>query len=309
MKQLKRSSGNWVLDELLHYKGLYFMLIPVVAYYVIFCYVPMYGVQMAFRDFSPRLGITGSPWAGLRHFREFFGSIYFVRLLRNTILINFYGLIFGFPVPIIFAILLNELRLKKFKGFVQTVSYLPHFVSIVVIAGIIKSFTATDGLFSVLGSQWFSFPKQNMLMIPDYFRSIYVISDIWQEMGWSSIIYIAALSGINSELYEAAEVDGAGRFRQIWHVTLPGLIPIIMTMLVLRIGSMLFLGFEKVFLLYNEGIYETADVISTYVYRKGLIDGSFSFSTAVGLFNSVVNMVLLVSANRISKRLTQQSLW
>ncbi|GHU75919.1 sugar ABC transporter permease [Spirochaetia bacterium] len=297
------------LNELVRYKNLYIMLLPVIAYYVIFCYGPMYGVQMAFRDFSPRLGITGSPWIGLTNFRDFFGSIYFSRLLRNTLLINFYGLIFGFPVPILFALLLNELTNRKYKSFVQTVSYLPHFVSIVVIAGIVKSFTATEGLFSTLLNQWFSLPKQNMLMLPNYFRPIYVISDIWQEMGWSSIIYFAALTGIDSGLYEAAWVDGAGRFKQIWHVTLPGIIPTIMTMLVLRIGSMLSLGFEKVFLLYNEGIYETADVISTFVYRKGLIDGSFSYSTAVGLFNSLVNLVLLVAANKISKRLTQQSLW
>ncbi|GHU56890.1 putative multiple-sugar transport system permease YteP [Spirochaetia bacterium] len=306
MGKLKKS---WMLKELVEYKGLYIMLLPVIAYYAIFCYGPMYGVQMAFRDFSPKLGITGSPWVGLAYFRDFFGSIYFGRLLRNTLLINFYGLIFGFPIPIIFALLLNELTGRKYKSFVQTISYLPHFVSIVVIAGIIKSFTATEGLFSTLAAQWFSIPKQNMLMLPEYFRSIYVISDIWQEMGWSSIIYYAALTGIDSGLYEAAWVDGAGRFKQIWHVTLPGIIPTIMTMLVLRIGSMLSLGFEKVFLLYNEGIYETADVISTFVYRRGLIDGSFSYSTAVGLFNSLVNLVLLVSANKISKRLTQQSLW
>jgi putative aldouronate transport system permease protein len=280
--------NSWVLKELVEYKGLYIMLLPVIAYYAIFCYGPMYGVQMAFRDFSPKLGITGSPWVGLAYFRDFFGSIYFGRLLRNTLLINFYGLIFGFPIPIIFALLLNELTSRQYKSFVQTVSYLPHFVSIVVIAGIIKSFTATEGLFSTLAAQWFSIPKQNMLMLPEYFRPIYVISDIWQEMGWSSIIYYAALTGIDSGLYEAAWVDGAGRFKQIWHVTLPGIIPTIMTMLVLRIGSMLSLGFEKVFLLYNEGIYETADVISTFVYRRGLIDGSFSYSTAVGLFNSLV---------------------
>jgi putative aldouronate transport system permease protein len=310
MGGMRKMGNSRVLKELARYKSLYIMLLPVIAYYAIFCYAPMYGVQMAFRDFSPKLGITGSPWVGLNNFRDFFGSIYFGRLLRNTLLINFYGLIFGFPIPIIFALLLNEVRNKNgYKSFVQTVSYLPHFVSIVVIAGIIKSFTATEGLFSTLLYQFFSTPKQNMLMLPDYFRPIYVISDIWQEMGWSSIIYIAALAGISAELYEAAEVDGAGRFRQIWYVTLPGIIPTIMTMLVLRIGNMLSLGFEKVFLLYNEGIYETADVISTFVYRKGLIDGSFSYSTAVGLFNSLVNLFLLVAANKISKRLTQQSLW
>ncbi|GHV26420.1 sugar ABC transporter permease [Clostridia bacterium] len=301
--------SSWVWKELVHYKSLYLMLLPVIAFYIIFCYGPMYGVQMAFRNFSPKLGISGSPWVGFKYFRDFFGSIYFTRLLRNTLLINLYGLLFGFPIPIIFALLLNELRNKRYKSLVQTISYLPHFISIVVIAGIIKSFTATEGLFSTLMYQLVGKSKQNMLMIPNYFRSIYIVSDIWQEMGWSSIIYIAALTGINTELYEAATMDGASRFKRILHVTLPGMIPTIMTMLVLRIGSMLSLGFEKVFLLYNEGIFETADVISTYVYRKGLIDGSYSYSTAVGLFNSVVNLVLLVGANTLSKNMTETGLW
>lgn len=300
--------NSWVWKELAHYKSLYLML-PVIAFYIIFCYGPMYGVQMAFRNFSPKLGISGSPWVGFKYFNDFFGSIYFTRLLRNTLLINVYGLIFGFPIPIIFALLLNELHNKRYKSFVQTVSYLPHFISIVVIAGIIKSFTATEGLFSTLMYQLVGKPKQNMLIIPDYFRSIYIVSDIWQEMGWSSIIYIAALTGINTEQYEAATMDGASRFKRVLHVTLPGMIPTIMTMLVLRIGSMLSLGFEKVFLLYNEGIYETADVISTYVYRKGLLDGSYSYSTAVGLFNAAVNLVLLISANTLSKKMTETGLW
>lgn len=305
----KASSGSGIVRELVRYKSLYIMLIPVVVYYLVFCYGPMYGVQLAFRDFSPKMGITGSPWVGFQYFKDFFSSIYVVRLLRNTVLLNLYGLIFGFPIPILLALLLNEVRNEYYKKLVQTVSYLPHFVSVVVISGIIKSFTATEGLLSTIFYQWFSLPKQNLLMIPDYFRSIYTISDIWQGMGWGSIIYLAALTGINTELYEAATIDGAGRFKRAWHVTLPGIAPTIITMLVLRIGSMLSIGFEKVFLLYNEGIYETADVISTYVYRKGLIDGSFGYSTAVGLFNSLVNLILLIAANNVSRKLSNQSLW
>lgn len=197
--------------------------------------------------------------------------------------------------------MLNEVRSDKFKKTVQTVSYLPHFISTVVIAGMILQFTSTDGFITQLMTL-FGFPKQNMMMNPDFFQPVYVISDIWQGIGWGSIIYIAAISGISAELYEAARIDGAGRWKQALHVTIPGILPTIITMLILRIGNMMSLGFEKIILLYNSSIYETADVISTYVYRKGLLDQSYSFSTAVGLFNSMINLLLLVAANRICKR-------
>ncbi len=223
-------------------------------------------------------------------------------------MINLKNLVFGFPAPILFALLLNEVRGVHFKKFVQTVSYMPHFISTVVVAGMILQFTATDGFITQLLT-FFGFPKQNLMLNPDLFQPIYVISDIWQGLGWGSIIYIAAISGINSELYEAARMDGAGRFKQAIHVTIPGILPTIITMLVLRIGNMMNLGFEKIILLYNSSIYDTADVISTYVYRKGLVDQSYSFSTAVGLFNSVINLVLLVAANKICGRLTEYSLW
>lgn len=284
------------------------MILPIVAFYLIFCYYPMYGAQIAFRDYTPKLGVFHSPWAGIKHFREFFDSVYFGRLIRNTISINLKNLIFGFPAPILFALLLNEVKGQKFKKVVQTVSYMPHFISTVVIAGMILQFTATDGVLTWVMTL-FGYPKQNLMLNPDLFQPVYVISDIWQGLGWGSIIYIAAISGINAELYEAARIDGAGRFKQMWHVTLPGILPTIITMLILRVGNMLNLGFEKIILLYNSSIYETADVISTYVYRKGLVDQSYSFSTAVGLFNSLINLLLLFIANKLCKRLTEHSLW
>lgn len=284
------------------------MIVPVVVYYLVFSYYPMYGAQIAFRNYSPKLGIFNSPWVGLKHFKDFFNSIYFGRLIFNTLSINFKNLIFGFPAPIILALMLNEVRHVKFKKIVQTVSYMPHFISTVVIAGMILQFTATDGFLTQLLSN-FGYPKQNLMLEPSLFQSIYVISDIWQGIGWGSIIYIAAVAGINGEVYEAARIDGAGRWKQMIYVTLPGIMPTIITMFVLRVGNMMNLGFEKIMLLYNSSIYETADVISTYVYRKGLVDQNYSFSTAVGLFNSFINLMLLFLANKTCKRLTEHSLW
>ena len=304
----KESFASRLRQNIKKHKGLYLMIIPIVVYYIIFCYYPMYGAQIAFRDYSPKKGIVGSPWAGLKHFRDFFKSVYFGRLIRNTLSINLKNLIFGFPAPIIFALLLNEVRWSKFKRTVQTVSYMPHFISTVVIAGMVLQFTATDGFITQIMTL-FGYPKQNLMMNPDLFQPIYVISDIWQGVGWGSIIYISAISGINGELYEAARMDGAGRWKQMLYVTLPGILPTIITMFVMRVGNMMNLGFEKIFLLYNSSIYETADVISTYVYRKGLVDQSYSFSTAVGLFNSVINLLLLFGANKFCKRLTDYSLW
>ena len=295
-------------EDLRKHKGLYLMLLPIVIFYLVFCYYPMYGAQIAFRDFSPKLGTVGSPWVGLKHFKEFFNSVYFGRLIRNTLGINLKNLVFGFPAPILLALMLNEVRSDKFKKTVQTVSYLPHFISTFVVAVVILQFTSTYGFITQLMTL-FGFPKQNMMMNPDFFQPVYVISDIWQGIGWGSIIYIAAISGISAELYEAARIDGAGRWKQALHVTIPGILPTIITMLILRIGNMMSLGFEKIILLYNSSIYETADVISTYVYRKGLLDQSYSFSTAVGLFNSMINLLLLVAANRICKRVTEHSLW
>lgn len=306
----KKKNGFWsrLKQDLIRHKSLYLMLLPIVIYYLVFHYYPMYGAQIAFRDFIPKKGMFGSPWVGLKHFKSFFGSVYFGRLIRNTLGINILNLIFGFPAPIILALMLNEVRRDRFKRVVQTVSYLPHFISMVVIGGLILEFTATDGFITKIMTQ-FGYPKQNLMIDPALFKPIYIISEIWQSIGWGSIIYIAAITGISSELYEAARIDGAGRWKQMLHVTLPGITPTIVTMLVMRIGSMMSLGYEKIILIYNSSIYETADVISTYVYRKGLLEQSYSFSTAVGLFNSGINLILLVAANKACKRFTGHGLW
>ena len=282
-------------------KLIYLMMLPVVAYYVIFFYIPMYGAQIAFRDFSPGKGIYGSAWVGFKHFLEFFNSYYFVRLVRNTLLINVYDIVFGFPIPIILALLLNELRSNPFKRTIQTITYLPHFISIVVLAGMIIDFSSRTGLFnSILGM--FGIKPIIFLSEAKWFPTIYVGSGIWQEFGWGSIIYLAALSNIDPQLYEAARVDGANRWQQTMHITLPGILSTIAILLILRFGRMMNVGAEKVMLLYNPMVYETGDVISTFIYRKGLIENNFSYASAVGLFNSLINFVLLLTVNKVSKK-------
>lgn len=290
------------------YKFVYLMAIPMLVYYVLFCYMPMYGASIAFKNFVPKLGITGSPWVGFKHFTSFFNNVYFERLLTNTVLLSVYNLIFGFPAPIVLAIMLNEVRQNWFKRTVQTVSYLPHFISVMVICGMIVDFTASGGVINDLLSL-FGVKRQTMLLNPALFRPVYVISEIWQGVGWGSIVYLAALTAIDPSLYEAARIDGAGKLQQIWHVTLPGIAPTIVVMLILKLGSMMSVGSDKILLLYNSNTYATADVISTYVYRKGLLENNFSFSTAVGLFNSVINFALVVGANFISRKINDTSLW
>ena len=287
---------------------LYIMILPVIAYYVLFRYWPMYGIQIAFKKYSPALGIAGSRWIGFKNFDSFFSSVYCWRVIRNTLLISVESLIFDFPMAIIFALLLNELRLEKLKKAVQTVSYLPHFVSLVVICGMIREFTASDGLVNDIIA-FFGGQRSTLLLNEKAYRPIYIISKIWQEMGWSSIIYLATLTGIDPTLYDAAFVDGAGRFRRVLHVTLPGLTPTIVIMLILAIGGIMNIGYEKTILLYNASIYETSDIISTYVYRKGLLEANYGFSAAVGLFNSAVNALLVVTANSISRKVSDASLW
>lgn len=289
-------------------KLIYLMALPVLAYYIIFHYGPMYGVIIAFKNFSPGRGILGSSWVGFQWFKDFFSSYYFGRLLRNTVLINVLNLIFSFPAPIILALLLNELRHERFKKTVQTVSYLPHFISLVVICGMIHDFTARDGIINDI-VEWFGGERKTMLLEPGLFRPIYIISGIWQNVGWDSIIYLAALSSIDQELYEAAVIDGANRWKQTLHITLPGILPTIVILLIMRIGAMMNVGHEKIILLYNSNIYETADVISTFVYRKGLSQANYSYSAAVGLFNSIVNFVLIILANWFSRKATEISLW
>lgn len=302
-------SLRYFMKDISKNRAIYLMVLPVVLYFFIFKYLPMYGAVIAFKDYSVAKGIWGSDWVGLEHFRTFFGSYYFGRVLRNTFLISFYNLIFGFPTPIILALLLNEIRLKWFKSLVQTVSYLPHFISLVVICGLIIDFTNRGGVIQSI-IEFFGGESGSLLNNPNNFRTIFVTSSVWQEVGWASIIYLAALSGINPDLYEAARVDGAGRFRQIWNITLPGLIPTIMILLILRIGGLMDVGFEKIILLYNPNTYETGDVISSFVYRMGLAQGNdYSYTTAVGLFQSAINFVLLISANSISRRFSGNRLW
>lgn len=287
---------------------LYIMLIPVIAYFLLFHYKPMYGAIIAFKNFNPRKGIWGSEWVGMEHFISFFTDPYFGRILGNTLVISLTTLVFGFPAPIILALMMNEIRCNWFKKTVQTLTYLPHFISLVVICGMIRTFTMNNGVITTLLS-YFGFAKETMLNKPELFVPIYVISEIWQTVGWGSIVYLAALTGIDMELYEAAEIDGAGRWKQTLHITLPSIAPTIVVMLILRMGSVLGVGYEKIILLYNEAIYSKADVISSYVYRRGLLQSDYSYSTAVGLFNSVINFVLVVAANQISKRASDSSLW
>lgn len=268
----------------------------------------MFGNIIAFQDYSVAGGVFGSDWVGFKHFANFLSNFKFWKLIRNTLAINLYGILFAFPAPIILALLLNEIRLKKFKRAVQTVTYLPHFISVVIAAAIILDFVSADGIINNVRAL-FGLDKIVFMTQPKYFYPVYIISGIWQEVGWGSIIYIATLSSIDPQLYEAAMIDGAGRWKQMLHVTLPGILPTIIIMLILRIGQMLNVGFEKVLLLYNPSIYETSDVISTYVYRQGILSQDYSYSTAVSLFNSVFNFSLLILANNISKKFTSSSLW
>lgn len=290
-------------------KYLYIMILPIIIYYIIFSYIPMIGIVVAFKDYTPAKGIFHSEWIGFRNFVDFFNSYYFWRLIKNTFLLNFYDLIFAFPIPIIFVLLLNEINNSLFKRFVQTVSYMPYFISLVVVVGLIADFTNSNGAITDLLNKLFGIEKINLLGEPKYFRSIYVLSNIWQYMGFNSIIYLAALSGIDQELYEAAMIDGAGRLRQTWHITLPGILNTIIILLILRIGNLMSVGFEKILLMYSPSTYEVGDVISTFVYRKGLQEFNYSYSTAVGLFNSTINFILLLTANKLSKKMVGNSLF
>ncbi|SIQ28687.1 ABC transporter permease [Paenibacillus macquariensis] len=303
------TSTRWgFLKDIRKNPWLYVMLIPVLLYFTIFHYYPMYGALIAFKEFSPRLGIMGSPWVGWEHFESFFNGIYFWRVIKNTLMISFYELLFGFPAPIILALLLNEVRKTAFKRTVQTLTYMPHFISLVVVCGIIKEFTMSDGLINDLLA-FFGWERVSLLLESEYFRTIFVSSGIWQNIGWGTIIYLAALAGIDQEQYEAAKIDGANRWKQMLHVTLPGIISTIIILFILEIGKLMNVGGEKIILLYNPSTYETADVISSYVYRLGLQEFNYSFSSAVGLFNSAINFTLVISANWLSRKMNNTSLW
>lgn len=288
--------------------ALYVMLIPLLVYLLLFVYKPMWGLQIAFKDYSLFGGLSDSAWVGFDNFKTFLTGPYFGRLLKNTILIGFYGLLFGFPAPIILAILLNEVRNLTYKKTVQTMFYLPYFVSTVVVAGIITNLLAPSGLVNVV-LQKMGFESVYFMSDPKYFRSIYTIMGIWQNCGYTAVIYMAALAGIDMEQYEASRIDGAGKWKQIWHITLPGIMPTVVVMLIMSCGSLINVGAETIILLYQPSTYETADVISSYVFRIGMTEGDYGMATAVGLFNSVVGLIFVALANTISKRVSEYSLW
>ena len=302
-------SRKHVANRIWQNRYIYMMVIPVLVYMILFKYMPMYGTIIAFKKYSAKRGIWGSKWVGFTNFNKFLSDPYFYKLIRNTLLINLYSLLFAFPSSIMFALLLNEIKHQNYRKIVQTIAYLPHFISTVVVCGLVTNFLRSNGglindLIVMLGGERVAFMNK-----PEYFRGIYVISEIWQHLGWDAIIYIAALTAIDPQLYEAARVEGANRFQQTIYVTLPCIASTVIIMLLMRIGNMMNLGHEKILLLYNGATYETADVISTYVYRRGLLTSDFSYGTAIGLFQSLIAFVLIISTNYLSKKLNDTSLW
>jgi putative aldouronate transport system permease protein len=297
-----------ILAQVIKERQLWILALPGIIWYLIFAYVPMYGLVIAFQNFSPARGMLGGPWVGFEWFIQFFQSQFAWRVIRNTLLLSIYGVIFSFPAPIFLALMLNEVRIGWFKRFAQSVSYLPHFISVVIVVGMVVNFLAPDGIVNhivvSLGGE-----SRNFMVLPEWFRTIFISSVVWQGMGWGSIIYLAAIAGIDAELYEAATVDGASRFKQITNVTIPCIMPTIVILFILNMGGLLSVGFERVFLMYNPSTFETADVIATFVFRRGIGASEFSFGAAVGMFQSVVNLIILVTANYISRRASETSLW
>ena len=291
-------------------KYLYFLCLPFLIYYILFHYGPMSGLLMAFQDYSIVDGIWNSPFIGFENFIRFFQSQYFVRLVKNTLLLSIYNIAWGFPAPLILALLLNEVRNQRFKKAVQTITYLPHFISLVVVCGMLAQFLSRDGFITNILVHLGVMEPTNLLGEKQYFRTIYIVSGIWQEIGWGTIIYLAALSGVDEQLYEAARIDGANRFHCMTNITLPSIAPTIIMLLILKVGKVMSVGFEKIILLYNPQTYEVADVLSSYIYRYGL-GGSFDYgyTTAIGMFSSVINFILVISANKISKKLTETGIW
>ena len=290
-------------------RALYWFVVPSLIFYILFKYYPIYGSQIAFRDYSPYLGFWNSPWVGLAHFERFFDSPDFWNIIRNTLAINLANLLFGFPFPIILAIMLNQLTNQKFKKVVQTVTYAPYFISVVVMVGMLYTMLSPySGVINVIikafGGEPVYFMAERSLYIP-----IFVISDIWQKCGWNAVVYIAALSSVSAELHEAATVDGANRLHRIWHIDLPCILPTIITMLILSAGQLLTLGFEKSYLMQNSINLGISEVISTYTYKRGLQGGDFSYASAIEMFQSAINFLILVLVNQISKKLGDTALW
>lgn len=284
------------------------MIAPVVLYYIVFMYVPMLGQVIAFQDYRPARGITGSKWVGFDNFVQFFNSPFAWRVIKNTIVISFNEILFGFPAPIILALMLHELTSKKYKKLIQTITYMPHFISLVVVCGMVIEFVSSDGFITTMLMK-FGLKEQNLLANKDYFVPIYVLSNIWQNIGWGAIIYLATLSGVDQNLYEASAIDGAGRWGKLWHVTIPALVPILAIQLIIRIGRIMGAGAEKIILLYSPVVYENADTIASYVYRAGLQEQNYSLGAAVGVFNSIINLGLVCFANWFSNKLVEESLW
>ena len=297
------------MQNISKFRILYLMALPAIVGFAIFQYVPSIGgFFISFTRYDIIDGFFRSPWVGFKWFIQFVHDPFFFRLIRNTFIISFYSLIFGFPAPIILAILLNEIRSSGFKRTTQTITYLPHFISTVIIVGIIYNFFGYTGIVNQLLS-YLNIGPIDFTGSARWFRPLYIGSGIWQGVGWGSILYLAALTGIDPQLYEAATIDGASRFRKIWHITLPGISPVVTVLLILRLSDLLSVGFEKVYLMYSPGIYDVADVIQTYVYRRGIEGMDFSYAGAVGLFNAMVGLILLIAANYISRSVSEHSLW
>lgn len=304
----RNGSSGWKRKILSNWQ-LYVFLLPAVIYFLVFCYGPMYGVQIAFKDFSPSKGIMGSPWVGLEHFERFFNAYYFWNLIRNTLTISIYSLAVNFVLPVLLALLLNEMKQGKLKSAVQTATYAPYFISAVVFCGMITTFLSPSSGIVNKAIEAFGGEAVPFLTTPKLFPSVYVWTNAWQQTGWGSIIYLATLSGVDEQLHEAARIDGATRFQRIWHINIPHLLPTMITLLILNAGSLLSVGYEKLLLLQNPLNTETSEVISTYVYQAGLVNAQYSFATAVGLFNSVINLVILVLVNTLSRKISETSLW
>jgi putative aldouronate transport system permease protein len=289
--------------------SLYLMYLPAFIYFIIFCYLPIFGIVMAFQQFKPTLGFLHSPFVGLKHFIRFFQDPYMIRVFTNTILLGFYSLIWGFPLPILLALLFNELKNAKFKRVTQTISYMPHFLSLVIVVGIMKEMLGVnDGVINTL-IEFLGFSKINFFVEASWFRTIYVVSDLWQGVGWSSIIYLAAIAGINPELYESAVLDGAGRVQQARYITIPSIMPTVVILFIFAIPGLLGSDMQKILLIYTESTYSTADVIGTYVYRQGIEGSSQSYSSAVGLLLSVISLGVLTATNYWAKHVSDTSLW
>ena len=304
----QKTFGERVVSDFKRYKAVYAIALLCLMYYFIFRYAPMGGLTIAFKNYRPARGLWGSQWVGLQWFEQFFSSHYFPRLLRNTLTINLLSILVGSTLPIVLALLLNEVRHKAYQRTVQTITYMPHFVSLVVACGIVLDLLSYRGAVNKIIQACGGTPIV-FVNIPEYFPWIYVFSDVWQNLGYNSIVYLAALTSISMELFDAAAIDGCNRFQRIWHVTLPGILPTIVLLLLMKLGSMMTVGYEKIILLYNDAVLETADVFSSFVYRYGMLGGNYSYSAAVDLFNNVVNIVLLVIFNGIARKVSDISLW